>query len=252
MEDQGRPAPVAGRGDARPGGSSPRPTTCCSSPTSAGWPCSCPGWPPGRTRPSISGRSTSSPSRTAGSRWSWSLADPDRRGGRGARAGRRRPGRPGAGRRRLPGDRGPDLPGAWSTTSGTPGTSQPSTPGVLRMYTRKVGGGPDVAGAVGRRGPSSPTRPCGRPGGRPAGSKPSRCTGCGPPTLPCWRSRPCWSSVTLARLTGETLGKTAYVLSVCGLYSGLILALSYRQGGLVVVLWRRRRRCSTRSSTWRW
>jgi hypothetical protein len=41
---------------------------------------------------------------------------------------------------------------------------------------------------------------------------------------------------TLCCFNPARLGKTAYLLSVCGLYSGLIYALSYRLAGLVVVL----------------
>lgn len=43
------------------------------------------------------------------------------------------------------------------------------------------------------------------------------------------------AGTTLARLNRRTLGKAAHVLSVCGLYAGLILALTDRRPGLVLV-----------------
>ena len=107
--------------------------------------------------------------------------------------------------------------------------------GVLRMYTRKVGGGPDLLERWGTRAfiTYAALRTAGWATGWLEADVDALAPGRGPRDAR--RSRSCSWSVTLARLNRQTLGKTAYVLSMCGLYSGLILALSYRQGGLVVV-----------------
>jgi hypothetical protein len=107
--------------------------------------------------------------------------------------------------------------------------------GVLRMYTRKVGGGPDWLERWGVRG--FVTYAALRTAGWATGwletdsmhwLRAADLMVLAVPTL--------LVAVTLARLRRETLGKTAHVLSVCGLYAGLILSLSYQQAGLVVAL----------------
>jgi hypothetical protein len=106
--------------------------------------------------------------------------------------------------------------------------------GVLRMYSRKVGGGPDLLERWGTR--AFITYAALRTAGWATGwletdamhwLRAADLAMLGIPVL--------LGSMTLSRLNRQTLGKTAYVLSICGLYSGLILALTYRQGGLVVV-----------------
>jgi len=106
--------------------------------------------------------------------------------------------------------------------------------GVLRMYTRKVGGGPELLERWGTR--AFITYAALRTAGWATGWLETdamhwlRAADLAVLAIPVLLV-----SVTLARLNRQTIGKAAYVLSICGLYSGLVLALTYRQGGLVVV-----------------
>ena len=165
-----------------------------------------------------------------------------------ARPGRRRPataaagrraarGRRGAGRgprrRRVPRHRRVPLPGDWSITSGTPGTSAASMPAscgctpARSAAARSGWSGGDCAG-------SSPT-----PRSRAAGWATGWVEADSVVALLAPRARPAVLLVPVAllvtNLSGlhrDRVGKLAYLASVCLLYTGFLLSLRFGWVGL--------------------
>jgi hypothetical protein len=109
--------------------------------------------------------------------------------------------------------------------------------GVLRIYSRKVGGGSEFLERYGIR--SFVTYAALRSAGWATGwleADPQSMSWLRTADLVVLGIPATLVLMALGSFNLARLGKTIYLLSVCGLYSGLICSLSYRQAGWVVVL----------------